>query len=172
VGLILATATILFGQVLGIIFGLNEDMIKGHLQRSAAEVRETVYRGDDAVMKAVQEKSWTYMKRAHLHAGAMGTTALALIVMVALLGPSSSRVTGAIGMALGGGGLGYSVFWMLAGLLAPGLGGTGAAKESLRWLAVPCSGAYVLGTVAVMLLLIMTLSVSGESAARAEVSHR
>lgn len=156
-GLILAVATILFGQILGIVFGLNEDIIKSRLQSSAVEVRETIYSGDDAAIKPVLEKSWTYMKRAHLHAGAMGTTALALTVLVALLG-SSPLVIRAIGLALGAGGLGYSIFWMWAGFLAPALGGTGAAKESLRWLAIPSSGAYLLATVAVLLILIKTLA--------------
>ena len=40
---------------------------------------------------------------------------------------------------MGLGSLGYSMFWMLAGMRAPGLGSTGAAKESLEWLAVPTS---------------------------------
>ncbi|MFA5504281.1 MAG: hypothetical protein WC314_05800 [Vulcanimicrobiota bacterium] len=85
VGLVLATLTILFGQFLGIVFGLNEDAIKHRMQASAVEVRESVYHNDDAAIKAVLDKSWTYMKRAHLHAGAMGTTALALIVLLGLL---------------------------------------------------------------------------------------
>ena len=35
-----------------------------------------------------------------------------------------------LSLALGIGGLGYSVFWMWAGCIAPGMGFTGAAKES------------------------------------------
>jgi hypothetical protein len=46
---------------------------------------------------------------------------------------------------------------MWAGFRAPGLGSTGAAKESLKWLAMPSSGAFVLATVAVLGLLIVTL---------------
>jgi len=67
---------------------------------------------------------------------------------------TSRRVTAAIGVALGAGGLGYSIFWMWAGFRAPALGSTGAAKESLKWLAMPSSGAFVLATIAVLVVLI------------------
>jgi hypothetical protein len=154
VGLVLATLTILFGQFLGIVFGLNEDAIKDRMEASAVEVRETVYHNDDAAIKAVLSKSWSYMKRAHLHAGAMGTTALAIIVLLGLLGVSK-RFLGVISLALGGGGLGYSIFWMWAGFRAPALGSTGAAKESLRLLAMPSSGAFVLATVAALVFLVL-----------------
>lgn len=156
VGLGLALITILYGQGMGIVFGLNEDAIKGRLKASAAAVRETVYKGDDAAMKAVVDKSWAYMLRAHLHAGAMGTTAFALLVFVALLGVPR-RAAQLLGLALGAGGLGYSLYWMWAGFRAPGLGGTGLAKESLKWLAMPSSGAFVLATLAVLILLAAAL---------------
>ena len=155
-GLTLAVLTLLFGQGMGIVFGLNEDAIKERLSASAAEVRETVYKSDDAAIKAVLNKSWTYMKRAHLHAGGMGTTALALILVLCLLGVSH-RIIVTIGACLGAGGLGYSIFWLWAGFRAPGLGSTGAAKESLKWLAMPSSGAFVLATIAVLILLVVTL---------------
>jgi hypothetical protein len=163
-GLVLAVLTILFGQGMGIVFGLNEDSIKSRLKTSAAEARDTVYKGDDAAIKAVLDKSWVYMQRAHLHAGGMGTTALALIVLVGLLG-ASRRWTMAVGLGLGAGGLGYSVFWMWAGFRAPALGSTGLAKESLKWLAMPSSGAFVLATIAVLILLIISLGAKPQSIA-------
>lgn len=156
IGLILAVATILFGQGLGIIFGLNEDSIKDRLKSSAAEVRESVYKADDTAIKTVLDKSWVYMQRSHLHAGAMGTTAVALILVICLLGISRILLV-AISFALGAGGLGYSIFWMLAGFRAPGLGSTGAAKESLKFLAMPSSGAFVLATAAVLILIVFSL---------------
>jgi hypothetical protein len=154
-GLSLAVLTLLFGQGLGIVFGLNEEAIKSRLASSAAGVRETVYQGNDAVIKAVLDKSWVYMQRAHLHAGGMGTTAFALGGFICLLG-APRRVTDTICLALGAGGLGYSVFWMWAGFRAPALGGTGAAKESLKWLAMPSSGLFALATVGVLVLLLIT----------------
>jgi hypothetical protein len=67
----------------------------------------------------------------------------------------SPRVTATISTALGAGGFGYSVYWMWAGFRAPALGGTTAAKESLKWLAMPSSGAFVLATLAVLVLLVV-----------------
>ena len=46
---------------------------------------------------------------------------------------------------------------MFAGLLAPGLGGTGAAKETLWFLAIPGSGMCVLGLVGTVLCLVRQL---------------
>jgi hypothetical protein len=155
-GLVLAALTILFGQGMGIVFGANEDAIKSRLKASAAAVRDSVYKGDDADLKAVLDKSWVYMQRAHLHAGGMGTTALALIVLLCLLG-TSRRVMILLSVGLGAGGLGYSIYWMWAGFRAPALGSTGVAKESLDWLAIPSSGAFVLATVLVFVLLVATL---------------
>lgn len=156
VGMTFALLTIMYGQGMGIFFGVNEDAIKHQLKSSAMEVRETVYKGNDAALKTVLDNSWNYMKRAHLHAGGMGTTAFALMIALGLLG-TSRRVTLILGLALGGGGLGYSLYWMFAGFRAPGLGSTGAAKESLKWLAMPTSGMFVLATLTVLVLLVGAL---------------
>ena len=152
VGLMLAVLTILFGQGMGVVFGLNEDMIKSRLKADAVAVQATIYNNDASASKAVTSKSWSYMKRAHLHAGGMGTTAVALIIVLCLIG-ASGKITTLISLALGAGGLGYSIFWMWAGFRAPGLGSTGAAKESLRWLAMPSSGGFVLATIAVLIVI-------------------
>ena len=155
-GLVLAVLTLLFGYGLGIVFGLNEDIIKSRLEASAAEVRGTAYQ-DEAAMEAVLEKSWVYMQRAHLHAGSLGTAAVALTLVMVLLG-ASPGVTKWTSIALGAGGLGYSVYWLWAGFRAPGLGGTGAAKKSLELLAMPSSGAVVLATAVVGVLCVLALT--------------
>lgn len=152
-GILFAVLTLLFGFGLGIVFGLNEDAIKSQLKASATDVRQSVYKDDDAAIQAVLDKSWVYMQRAHLHAGGLGNTALALTLLVVLLG-TSPGVVRAISLGLGVGGLGYAVYWLWAGFRAPGLGSTGAAKESLKWLAMPSSGAVVVATAAVAVLLV------------------
>lgn len=156
VGLILAICTLLFGQGMGIVFGLNEDAIKSQLKADAAEVQGTIYKGDEVASKAVVDKSWNYMQRAHLHAGGLGTSAIALIIVLCLIGVPRLPTT-LISLALGAGGLGYSIFWMWAGFRAPGLGSTGAAKESLEWLAMPSSGGFVVATLAVLIVLLIWL---------------
>lgn len=155
-GLLLASLTLLFGFGLGVIFGLNEEAITSRLAASAAAAPAAIYHGDAAAMKAVLSKSWAYMQRAHLHAGALGTTAVALTLVVVLLAvrPVIARV---VSLGLGAGGLGYSVFWVWAGARAPALGSTGVAKESLAWLAMPSSGLVVVCTLAVLVLLVLRL---------------
>jgi hypothetical protein len=155
-GLLLGVLTLLLGFGLGIVFGLNEEAITSTLAASAAAVRDTVYQADDAAIKAVLSKSWSYMQRAHLHAGSLGAVTIVLSLVVAMLG-TSARVASLVSGALGVGGLGYSVFWLWAGFRAPGLGGTGAAKESLRLLAMPSSGLVVVATVAVAVLLVRAM---------------
>lgn len=152
-GLLLAVLTLLLGFTLGVVFGLNEDLIKSRLSASATTSASTVYQQDPQAMKAVLDKSWTYMQRSHLHAGSLGTTAIALTVVVVLLG-TGARIATTISVALGAGGLGYSLFWVWAGFRAPALGGTGAAKESLAWLAIPSAGLIVASTLAVAVLLV------------------
>ncbi|MDQ8159280.1 MAG: hypothetical protein P3C09_07245 [Gemmatimonadota bacterium] len=155
-GLLCAVATLLFGYGMGVVFGLNEDLIKSRLSDAAAAVSATVYNGDQAAAKAVLDKSWAYMQRAHLHAGGLGAAALGLTPLVVML-DVRTMWTRLISLGLGAGALGYSVFWLLAGFRAPSLGSTGAAKESLAWLAIPSSGAVVISTVATAALIVMAL---------------
>ena len=65
-----------------------------------------------------------------------------LLLACVAKGARLERVTAAL---LGIGALGYASFWMFAGLGAPALGSTGAAKDALQWLAIPTSGACIVG---------------------------
>lgn len=155
-GILLAILTLLFGFGLGIVFGLNEDLIRDRQRAAAASVLETAYQSDSAKADAVVAKSWSYMQRAHLHAGSLGTSALALTCVVLMLGLSPVH-TRAISLALGVGALGYAVYWLLAGFRAPAMGSTDAAKESLTWLAVPSSGIFVATTALIAVLCLVAL---------------
>lgn len=146
----LALLTILFGFAFGGAFGAFEEPLKRGLTERAEAVRGTVYGGDTAKMKSVVDKSWAYYKRAHLHGGAIGAVALGAILLVAALRRPNRRTRQGVTMALGLGGLGYSMYWFLAARAAPGLGGTDAAKESLAWLAVPSAGLLLVGVLAVI----------------------
>jgi hypothetical protein len=164
-GLILSVLTILYGQWMGIVFGANEDFIKDRIKNSATEVLAIAYKGDEVEMKAVIDKSWRYMLRAHLHAGGMGTTAFVFILYLGLTRPTG-WLTWTTSVALGAGGLGYSIYWMLAGFSAPGMGSTTAAKDALEWLAVPSSGMFVVASLVVFGLMIVQFT--GLSAGRRE----
>ncbi len=148
-GVFLALLSLLYGFGLGGVFGVAEDSIKDHLEAEAQAVLETVYGGDQAKVAKTLSKSWTYFKRAHLHANGLGTAALAMILLLSCTA-AAGRLEQVTAVLLGGGALGYASFWMFAGMTAPGLGGTGAAKEALQWLAVPTSGACIVGLILVL----------------------
>jgi hypothetical protein len=155
-GLVLAILTILFGQGIGVVFGAAEDELKNALSDRAKAVATTVYEGDATKAKEVLGKAFTYVKRAHLHAGAMGTTAVALIVLLAAAGAGAGLARG-ISLGLGAGGLGYSVYWLLGAFKAASMGGTGPAKEALAWLALPSAAIFCLSTLACLGAVIMLL---------------
>ena len=163
IGIVLALLTLLYGFSLGGAFGAFEDNIKGTLEASAMAVKDTVYQGDDAAMKKITAKSWTYMKRAHLHANGLGTAALALIFVLGGT-RASVMIRRVVSGAIGIGALGYSSFWMFAALTAPALGSTHDAKEALGWLAIPSAGLCILGLIAVLVLFVRDHFVQRETA--------
>jgi len=156
-GIVLALLSILFGFALGGAFGAAEDRIKGHLRSSADAAFESAYQGDEGKRDAVVSKSWSYLKRAHLHGGAIGAAALASIVLLGLFGnPGVLEKLSAT--AFGGGALLYASFWLAAGLSAPGMGSTGAAKEALGFLAIPGAGLCVLGVLGTLVSTLRQLT--------------
>jgi len=155
VGLLFALLASIYGFGLGAAFGAAEDDLKGHLKEEAQAVLETKYDGDPAKAKKVYDKAWVYMKRAHLHANGLGASSLALILLLAVL-RGGKRLRSALALFLGVGALGYGMYWMFAALAAPGMGSTGAAKESLEWLAIPTSGMLIIGLVLTTFLLVRT----------------
>ncbi|MDF1816341.1 MAG: hypothetical protein P1V20_29345 [Verrucomicrobiales bacterium] len=100
------------------------------------------------------DKSWGYYKRAHLHANGLGTSSLAMILVIATCSGVNHKWRWFTSLGPGIGSLGYSLFWLFAGLRAPGLGGTGAAKDSLEWLTVPNAGLLLLGVLSVIGIVI------------------
>ncbi len=157
-GIILSLLSIGLGFVLGGLFGVAEGAIKNHLRSSAEVVLDTVYDGDTNKLDAVVSKSWTYMKRAHLHGGAIGAAALASILLLGLFGNPGwlERISGA---AFGAGALVYSGFWLAAGLSAPSVGSTGEAKEALGFIAIPGAGLCLLGIGGTILSVVKSLFV-------------
>ena len=155
-GLALSLLTLLYGFCLGGAFGAFEDPIKDHLEASAANVLNSTYDNQPEKTEKVLKKSWSYFKRAHLHANGLGSASLIIILLLSLVsGQRFARFL--VALALGIGSFGYSVFWMFAGLRTPVLGSTGAAKESLRWLAIPSAGLCILGLLAAAVLLVIKL---------------
>ena len=163
-GLLCACLTLLYGFGLGGAFGAAEESIKGGLQADADAVMDVVYQGDATKQAEVTSKAWSYLKRAHLHANGIGTTAVALCLLLAWGLPLlDERIKTGASLGLGLGGLGYSCYWLLAGLRAPGLGSTHDAKESLDWLAIPSAGLATLGVVVTLGALVHSAFVAGKN---------
>ena len=148
-GILLSLAAILLGFGLGGAFGAFEEPIKKRLDDSGTAVLETAYKGDPAAKDAVVKKSWTYLIRAHLHGGAIGTAALSASLLLILL-CRLDLLAQLSSASFGAGALVYSIFWLSAGLMAPGLGGTGAAKKALEFLAIPGAGLALMGLLGTM----------------------
>lgn len=155
-GLILASTAILLGFCLGGLFGGFEDPIMNWLKSQGETVLATVYNHDPAALEKTVDKAWDYFVRAHMHGGGIGSATLGLCLLLAFL-PGPARLRTAISTGLGMGALGYSGFWLLAGMRAPVLGSTTAAKESLKWLAVPSAGLLLVGVALTLGLTIWVL---------------
>ncbi len=161
-GLVLSVFAICFGFVLGGLFGAIEDTLKAGLMQQGQMVLTEVYAGDLEKLQAVVNKAWTYFKRAHMHGGGIGTATLGLCLLLAHL-PASSHwwarktLKSGTATALGLGAVGYPAFWLWAGWRAPAMGSTGAAKESLRLLAISSAGLLLIGTFATLVLVCLHL---------------
>lgn len=155
-GLIFSLLSILFGQGLGVLFGAVESDLKANLKARAEQAPAQVYADNPEKKAKALSKAWAYVKRAHMHAGGMGTTALALILLLAAVG-GSATVSRALSAMLGVGSFGYSVYWLWAGFRTPGMGGSGPAKESLSWLAMPSVALFCLATLGTLIWVSMQL---------------
>ncbi len=154
VGLTMAVLSILLGFGLGGAMGGFEDGFKDYLKSKAETVKDSVYHGKTSSMKKVTKKSWSYIKRAHMHGGGIGAAALALILLLGYFDHVKPLLRGLTASALGAGALGYSSYWLCTALAAPSMGGIGLAKDSLEWLAVSSAGLALAGLATSLGLLI------------------
>ncbi len=157
IGLFLSLAAILMGFCLGGFFGANEDGVKSYLGSRAEAVLTTVYKGDKDKARSYRDRGWSYLKRAHLHAGAIGAASLATITLLAFL-PLSAPLKTLLSLDIGIGGFGYPLYWLLVALRVPSMGSSTAARESLSWLAIPTAGMLITGIAAVALLTLFASS--------------
>lgn len=148
-GLALSILAILFGGLMGLSFGCCEDSYKDFLSESAQSVLTQKYNGDAAAAKKVTSKSWVYLKRAHLHSQTMGVIAIVISLLAAGMALKKEFQMG-ISILSGLGSLGYGVFWFLAALLAPGMGGTHQAKEAVGLIAQLSGGSFFVSCVALL----------------------
>ncbi|MGB5297015.1 MAG: hypothetical protein WBP34_18890 [Thermoanaerobaculia bacterium] len=114
IGALLSLLTLLLGFSLGAIFGLFEEALKEGFEETAVQTLASEA-DPQAAAAALAGRSWSYLKRSHLHANGLGTSALAMILLSAGMtsGAGLKRLTAYL---LGIGALGYFTFWLLAGL--------------------------------------------------------
>ncbi len=161
VGLVLGLLAVLYGWILGASFGAAEHQIR-EVFVADAEASRAIYlekaKGDAevaaAAMKKMDETAWRYFLRAHLHAGGIGSIAIGASLLLSML---SRGPRGLASTLLGVGAIGYPLFWMWAGLKAPGIGSTAVAKESLGWLAIPSAGCLIVGALITLYLVVSQL---------------
>jgi len=159
IGLVLGLLTVMFGFGLGAVFGIAEDGIKEKMKSDAQAVFQEKYQNDEEKVTKTIDKSWVYLKRAHLHANGIGTTALVLMVLLSALSVRFQHKQ-VIAIFLGLGGLLYSLFWLLAGLNAPAMGGTSAAKSHFEYIAIFGSSLAILGLLGVVWHTIKSLFIN------------
>jgi len=129
-GLVFAMLAILFGGLMGLGFGCCEDYFKNTFKNNASSVLEEMYATDQSKADKVTKKSWVYMKRAHLHSLTMGVISIVISLIAAGLAFPPLLQT-VISLLSGLSSIGYGLFWLMAGFLAPSMGSTGAAKETV-----------------------------------------
>ena len=150
-GIVLCVTTILFSFVLGAWMGANENFFRNDFKKMVNANAAKVYGNDRMRMFRAEERAWTYVKRAHMHAAGVGPIGLVLLLPLPLL-RISARIQSAIAMVYGLGAVLYPLSWLIAGYSIPVLGTTEAAKAAIAWLSEPAVGSLVLSS-AVMLAL-------------------
>jgi hypothetical protein len=152
-GILLALVAILFGGSLGLTFGCCEEDIKGFLKIQADSVSQEKYGGVQEKIDKVINKSWIYLKRAHLHSQTMGVISIAFSLLVVWVNFHPKIQTG-VSLLSGLGSLGYGMFWLLSALLAPTMGGTHQAKEAVSLLAQASGASFFLAGLTLFSLLV------------------
>ena len=160
-GILIAMMAILFGGSMGLSFGCCEDDVKGFLKGQAEPVFQEKYEGNQAKQDKVVKKAWVYMERAHLHSQTMGVIAIAFSLLVAWLN-FHPKIQLSVSLLSGLGSLGYGAFWLFAGALAPGMGGTHDAKEAVGLIAQASGGAFFVAGVTMFAALAYKMFIKRE----------
>ncbi len=137
IGLAFSMLTLIFGIVMGIVFGINEDSVKDFISNGIISHPEV--HDEDS-----NDKIWRYAQRSHFHATGIGAFTLALIILVSMTRMKAilKRLSSAL---IGLGGL-YSLSWFSMFLLAPSIGREAAHSALLTVLLVYVgTGALLLG---------------------------
>lgn len=140
IGILLALAALLAGEMHGLAFGAKEDSIKSYFKTKAENNKATL--GEKGYVKAA-EKAWKYLKRSHEHFMGLGAVAMALIIFIGL-SPADPKHKMFVSTIVGLGAFMYPFSWLLISINTAGVGAH-AAKESLALIAKPSAGLCFIG---------------------------
>lgn len=112
-GLALVFLGLFFGLSMGILFGVNEDAVKGYID-SGIETHQDVHDNKSA------SKIWRYAQRSHFHA--LGIAAFSLTLILLINFSTMTKKYKKVSSLLVGLGSFYPLSWFTMFLLAPSLG--------------------------------------------------
>lgn len=121
IGLILVMVGLVFGLLMGVGFGVNEDAFKDYVAQGIAA-------HPDVHDAKSQSKIWRYAQRAHFHSTGIAAFSIGLILLVSA--SSLSQKLKQITSTLIGLGFLYPFAWLTMFFLAPSLG-RGAAHSHI-----------------------------------------
>ena len=142
IGLALTLLCLVMNIAMGVLFGVNEDMIQAYIKAG-------ITAHPDLLQAKHQDIIWRWFARAHFHAGGVGAFSLAMVILTAIASMSAGRkqaTAGLIGLSIF-----YPLAWLAMSLIAPQIG-TGAAHH--YWVAEFCVYVGIGGLTLGMLSLI------------------
>lgn len=144
----LAILTMISGVSIAVLFGANEELFKGTIERQLlanpkySSIQDHVEQKKQ--MSAEQDKVWRYYQRFHFHATGIGAMSLAALTFLLLLTSASVLRTISAWMLAVGGFL-YPYVWLFAAIWGPEIGRS-AAKEKFAVLGY-MGGVFLVGLV-------------------------
>lgn len=143
-GILFSLLGIAWGFVVGAVMGALDTGFKGRMRVRARTRLDSVYGGDEAKMEKLVAKGFKYCIRSHIHGGAIGSSALACILLLVVCGESGGLAV-LSSFTFGLGGLIYSIYWMMAGIHTADIGDATLAKHHMRFVAIPGAGMVLIG---------------------------
>ncbi len=122
----------IFGVMIAIVFGVNENVFKNHIQQGLTQNQKIQQIKDpiqkEATVKSEAEKNWRYFQRFHFHSTGIGAMSLgALLLLLFVQAPLRGKSIAAYMISIGG--FFYPFVWLFAGIYGPEMGRT-EAKEA------------------------------------------
>ncbi len=154
---------IVFGTLIAVFFGANEEMFKNHIKSELLRSEQIVSISDpvkqEAKMKTEEEKLWRYFQRFHFHSTGIASMSLALLLLLFFAIEASQNEKLFWGLGVSASGFLYPFYWLLAGYFGPSIG-RGVAKEQFAIFGY-MGGVFLVAAIGVLYLLLRRPMVNG-----------